>query len=275
MYGTQGEAGEIIPIYIYMEIEKRLRHGSLFSGIGGFDLAAEWMGWENMFQCEIDKYCRKVLDKNFKNVIIYDDITKTDFQEWRGRIDIISGGVPCQPFSRAGLQRGKNDERYLWGEYLRAIRECQPQWLVAENVSGLLSTNNGVEYENIISQMEDEGYQTLSLLLPSTIIGAQHIRERIWIIGRYFMEANTDTKVQGLGKVSDKGEEKGSQDSLELSRDINRLSWYETISRVHGELNGLSRRMDGHRNRALGNAIVPQVAYEIFKAIGRCEEVVE
>lgn len=116
-----------------------MRHGSLFSGIGGFDLAAEWMGWENVFHCEWNPFGQKVLKYHFPKAISYDDITKTDFTIHRGTIDILTGGFPCQPYSTAGLRKGKEDERHLWPEMLRAIREIQPRWVVGENVFGLIS----------------------------------------------------------------------------------------------------------------------------------------
>lgn len=244
-----------------------MRHGSLFSGIGGFDLASEFIGWENVFYCEIKPFCLKILKKNFPKSIAYEDITKTDFTIWRGKIDIITGGVPCQPFSKAGKMQGKGDERYLWDEYIRAIRECQPQWFVAENVSGLLSTNGGAEYENIILAMEDEGYETLTLCLPACAFGAPHIRERVWIIGRYFMEIDSDSERGELGEIRNESQKERAQNSFKLFGDAFGLHWFEAVSRVHGIHNGVSRKLDSPRNAALGNAIVPQVAYEIFKGI--------
>ena len=117
----------------------KLYHASLFSGIGGAELAASWLGWTNVFHCEIQEFQRKVLEYWFPNSISYEDITKTDFTEWRGRIDVLTGGFPCQPFSVAGKRKGAEDNRYLWGEMLRAIRQIQPTWVVGENVNGILS----------------------------------------------------------------------------------------------------------------------------------------
>jgi hypothetical protein len=116
-----------------------MKHGSLFSGIGGFDLAAEWMGWENVFHCEWNPFGQKVLKHHFPNSISYNDITKTDFSIHRGNIDIVTGGFPCQPYSTAGLRKGKADERHLFPEMLRAIKEIQPTWVIGENVRGLVS----------------------------------------------------------------------------------------------------------------------------------------
>jgi hypothetical protein len=120
-----------------------MNHGSLFSGIGGFDLAAEWAGWNNIFHCEWNPFGQRVLKHHFPKSISYNDITKTDFTIHKGAIDILSGGFPCQPYSMAGLRKGKEDERHLWPEMLRAIREIQPSWVVGENVSGLINWGGG------------------------------------------------------------------------------------------------------------------------------------
>ena len=117
----------------------RLTHGSLFSGIGGPEVAAEMMGWENVFHCDINPFGRKVLDYWYPNSKSYEDITKTDFTEWRGKIDVLTGGFPCQPFSVAGKRKGADDNRYLWPHMLRAIREIRPAWVVGENVAGILT----------------------------------------------------------------------------------------------------------------------------------------
>jgi DNA (cytosine-5)-methyltransferase 1 len=200
-----------------LDLKNNFRHGSLFSGIGGFDLAAQRVGWSNEFHCEIKPFCQEVLKKRFPNSISYDDITTTDFSQWKDRIDIITGGVPCQPFSKAGKMQGEKDERYLWDDYIRAIRQCKPRWFVAENVSGLLTTDGGNAYERIMLQLEAEGYTTLTLGLPACAVGTYHIRERIWIIGRIEMETYTDSERRQLGEILNKSQEEGSQYSTELS----------------------------------------------------------
>ena len=121
-----------------------MTHGSLFSGIGGFDLAAQWLGWENIFHCEINPFCQIVLKYHFPNSIQHHDITKTDFTIYRGRIDVLTGGFPCQPFSVAGKQLGTEDDRHLWPEMLRVIREVAPEWIVGENVRGLVNWSGGL-----------------------------------------------------------------------------------------------------------------------------------
>lgn len=159
-----------------------MRHGSLFTGIGGFDLAAEWMGWENVFQVEIDDFCQKVLTKNFPNVERYKDIKEFDGTKYRGAVDIISGGFPCQPFSQAGKRKGTADNRYLWPEMLRIIGEVQPGWVVGENVRGLTNWNGGLVFDQVQADLEAEGYEVLPFLLPACAVNAPHRRDRIWFV---------------------------------------------------------------------------------------------
>jgi DNA (cytosine-5)-methyltransferase 1 len=116
-----------------------MKHLDLFSGIGGFALAARWMNWETVQFVEIDKYCQKVLAKNFPNVPIHGDIKTFSGEPFRGTVDILTGGFPCQPFSHSGLRNGKDDDRYLWPQMLRVIKEVQPHYIVGENVSGLIN----------------------------------------------------------------------------------------------------------------------------------------
>lgn len=159
-----------------------MKHGSLFSGIGGFDLAAQWMGWENVFHCEWNPFCQQVLKYHWPNAITYDDITKTDFTIHRGAIDVLSGGFPCQPFSQAGKRKGTADSRYLWPEMLRAIREIQPQWIVGENVSGFVNWNDGLVFDTVCSDLEIAGYQIIPFIIPAAGVGAPHRRDRIWFV---------------------------------------------------------------------------------------------
>jgi len=158
------------------------RHGSLFSGIGGFELAAEWMGWENVFHCEWNEFGKKVLKYYWPKAISYDDITKTDFTIHRGNIDILTGGFPCQPYSSAGKRKGKEDERHLWPQMLRAIREIQPGWIVGENVRGLTTWNGGLVFNEVQTDLEAEGYEVLPFLLPASGVNAPHERYRIVFI---------------------------------------------------------------------------------------------
>lgn len=159
-----------------------MKHGSLFSGIGGFDLAAEWMGWENVFHCEWMEFPKKILKYYWPNAISYHDITKTDFTIHRGTIDILTGGFPCQPYSMAGKRKGKNDERHLWPHMHRAIQEIEPTYIVGENVYGIVNWNGGLVFEEVCVDLENCGYQVQPVLLPCSAINAPHKRERIFFI---------------------------------------------------------------------------------------------
>ena len=159
-----------------------MRHGSLFSGIGGFDLAAQWMGWENVFHCENSKFCKSILEYYWPKAISYDDIKETDFSVHRGQVDIVTGGFPCQPYSAAGKRLGRDDERHLWPQMFRAIREIEPRWIVGENVRGLLNWNEGVVLDEIYADLEAEGYEVETFVLPAVGVNAPHRRERVWIV---------------------------------------------------------------------------------------------
>ena len=159
-----------------------MRHGSLFSGIGGFDLAAEWMGWENVFHCEWNEFGKQILKYYWPKAISYGDITKTDFTIHRGTIDVLSGGFPCQPYSLAGKRKGKEDDRHLWPEMLRVIREIAPPFVVGENVYGLVNWNGGMVFDEVQSDLEAEGYEVAPVILPACGQNAPHRRERIWFV---------------------------------------------------------------------------------------------
>jgi DNA (cytosine-5)-methyltransferase 1 len=164
------------------KVEKKIRHGSLFSGIGGFDFAAEQIGWENVFHCEWNPFGQKILKYYWPKAISYEDIKKTDFSIHRGQIDILTGGFPCQPYSTAGKRKGKEDDRHLWPEMLRAIREIQPSYVVGENVRGLTNWNGGMVFDEVQSNLEAEGFEVLPFLLPACAVNAPHRRDRIWFI---------------------------------------------------------------------------------------------
>ena len=168
-----------------------MKHGSLFSGLGGFDLAAEWMGWENIFHCEWMEFPRKVLDYHFPNADSHIDICKTDFKKYANEIDILTGGFPCQPFSMAGKRKGTDDERYLWGEMLRAIQEIKPTFVIAENVAGILSIDDGLVFEQVCLDLEAEGYEVQPFVIPASAKNAPHRRDRVWFIA-------TDTQFKRL-----------------------------------------------------------------------------
>jgi DNA (cytosine-5)-methyltransferase 1 len=159
-----------------------MTHGSLFSGIGGPDLAAEWMGWENIFHCEINPFGKQVLKHYWPNSISYDNIKTTDFTIHRGHIDVLTGGFPCQPYSQAGKRLGKEDDRHLWPEMLRAIREIKPRWVVGENVSGLITWSGGLVFDEVQADLEAEGYEVQAYVLPAVSVNAPHRRDRVWFV---------------------------------------------------------------------------------------------
>ena len=186
-----------------------MTHGSLFSGIGGFDLAAEWMGWENKFHCEWNEFGQKVLHHYWPQAELFTDITKSDFKKYNGAIDIISGGFPCQPYSSAGKRLGKEDSRHLWPEMLRAIREIQPRWVVGENVRGLTNWNGGLVFDEVQSDLEAEGYEVTPFLLPACAVNAPHRRDRIWFVAYSTRSSKRTNELRSLrcenGEVSGEG----------------------------------------------------------------------
>jgi DNA (cytosine-5)-methyltransferase 1 len=159
-----------------------MRHASLFSGIGGFDLAAEWMGWENVFHCEWMEFPRKVLDYYWPNADSHTDICKTNFKKYANTIDILTGGFPCQPFSLAGKRKGTDDERYLWGEMLRAVQEIKPTYVIAENVYGITNIDGGLVFEQVCLDLETEGYEVQPFIIPACAKNAPHRRDRVWFV---------------------------------------------------------------------------------------------
>lgn len=159
-----------------------MRHIGLFAGIGGFELAARWMGWNTIAWCEWDSFCQKVLSYHFPEAKGYGDIKQTDFTQYRGQCDILTGGFPCQPYSVAGKRLGKEDERHLWPEMLRVIREVRPRWIIGENVRGLLSWNEGVVFDEVCSDLESEGYEVQAFIIPAASVNAPHRRDRIWFV---------------------------------------------------------------------------------------------
>jgi DNA (cytosine-5)-methyltransferase 1 len=320
-----------------------MNHGSLFSGIGGFDLAAEWMGWHNEFHCEWMPFPRKVLSHYFPNSISYEDITKTDFSIHRGTIDILTGGFPCQPYSSAGKRLGKEDERHLWPHMLRVISEVKPTYVVGENVRGLTNWSGGLVFEEVCTDLEAQGYTVQPILLPACAVGAPHRRDRVWFVaysssnGLYDKSKRTnqwkDTKFEQRNSTSERlgiewtasnsdsirqherecnNEEFASERRINALNDTNandgsgnvtnspnigqkyalengelerarfgqsyqRGFWnaFPSQSPICGGDDGLPTKLDGitfskwrqESIKGYGNAIVPQVAYQIFKTI--------
>jgi DNA (cytosine-5)-methyltransferase 1 len=167
---------------------------SLFSGIGGFELAAEWAGWENIVSCEINPFGQKVLKHYWPDSYHHDDVKTLTYQKineelkkkkganWRNDELVRAGGFPCQPFSNAGKRKGTEDNRHLWPEMLRIIREVSPGYVVGENVRGLTNWNGGLVFDKVQADLEAEGYEVLPFLLPACAVNAPHRRDRIWFI---------------------------------------------------------------------------------------------
>lgn len=291
-----------------------MNHGSLFSGIGGFDLAAQWMGWNNAFSCEINEFCNRILNFYWPHATHYRDIRTTDFRQWRGRIDILTGGFPCQPYSVAGLRKGSEDERHLWPEYYRAIREIEPAWVVGENVRGLVNWNGGLVFDEVQVDLESAGYEVLPFVFPAAGVGAPHLRERVWIIAYSRRIALLRRQSQRSGNSVDQGENAGWPETSDFTQqlhqagfvaDTNVRGWQndrlfnqkqQSPFHTHGSIPGwrdfptqppVRRRNDGlpagldgitvpglrtKSITAYGNAVVPQVVYQIFKAIVAYEQ---
>jgi DNA (cytosine-5)-methyltransferase 1 len=161
---------------------KKLKHLGLFEGIGGFSLAARWAGWETVAWCEWNKFGQKVLRHHFPEAEGFGDITKTDFRKYANKIDILTGGFPCQPYSLAGKRKGKEDDRHLWPEMLRAIREIRPPYVVGENVFGLINWNRGLVFNEVQADLEAEGYEVWAYVLPACAVNAPHRRDRVWFV---------------------------------------------------------------------------------------------
>lgn len=215
-----------------------MTQGELFAGIGGFGLAGEWNGIETVFQVEIDSFCQKVLKKRFPNAEKHLNIEDFNGTKYRGKIDIVSGGFPCQPVSVAGKQEGEEDDSWLWYEMLRVIQEVQPPWVVAENVYGLLTIENGVLFEKVLSDLEGEGYDVQPYIIPACSQNAPHRRDRIWII------ANTQEKSYrrySSEQVEGQKQEFGKSDGRRSFR--NAESDYE-----------LRYRISGHQQKQVGGS---------------------
>lgn len=196
---------------------RRLTHLSLFSGIGGLDLAAEWAGIETVGQCEWAEYPTKVLEKHWPNVPRWKDIktlTGESFYERTGRrtVDIISGGFPCQPFSVAGKRRGSEDDRFLWPEMVRIIKELRPTWIVGENVAGIVR----MALPDILSELETCGYRTRTFLVPACAVGARHRRYRVAIVGYSEHNGLSSPEVDRCPEEASGGQQEGKETACEF-----------------------------------------------------------
>lgn len=219
------------------------KHIGLFEGIGGFSLAARWMGWETIAWCEWNEFCQKILSYHFPKAKKHGDIKETDFTIYRGQCDIVTGGFPCQPYSQAGLRKGKEDDRHLWPEMLRAIREVQPTWVVGENVSGLLNWNGGMVLNEIKTDLEAAGFEVLPpLVLPACAVNAPHRRDRVWIVA--YSASNGHERRVSNSKGNDSGKQSCEGIGERLLNKISSVSEGRIITNTNGtgreELNDAS-----------------------------------
>ena len=234
----------------------------LFAGIGGFGLAGHWAGIETVCQVEIDPFCQKVLAKNFPNAHRHADIKTFDGHPWRG-IDIVSGGFPCQPYSLAGKRAGNDDDRALWPEMLRVIREVAPSWVVGENVAGLLSMDGGRVFDGIVTDLENQGYTVETFIVPAVGVGAPHKRDRVWIVahadhlqcnGRGGTWGGRREPANNNSPASDpncprleKRESKPGNNAAQCPAIVGNLwseHWLQVATRICGIFNGFSVWMD-------------------------------
>lgn len=268
---------------------------SLFSGIGGIDLAGEWAGIETVAFCEREQFCQKVLKKHWPDTPLYDDIctlTKERLEaDGIGTIDLIHGGYPCQPFSYAGHRKGSEDDRHLWPEYFRLVQEFRPRWVLGENVAGHISLG----LDNVLYDLEGAGYTARPFVIPAAAVGAPHRRERVFIVAYTSIESSnvSETNPQngstqtfelgGMGIEADVSDSAGEQSPSKnerkfgqeiqkqfgrrLVQDVPRAPWEVSEPPVCGVDDGFFTGLDKDRLKALGNAVVPQQIYPILAAI--------
>ena len=296
-------------------MKKELTVLDLFSGIGGFSLGLENAGFSTIAFCEIEPFCQKVLSKHWPKIPVAGDIRKLSYKNgklynagrviYEGKIDLICGGFPCQPFSVAGKQKGKDDNRHLWPEMLRVIKEAKPSWVIGENVPGIIN----LALDQVYIDLEGEDYEVETLIIPACAVGAPHRRDRVWIIAynycfRRSAGRNHKQKRQVLHNQNGdankiESEWQGRQCWANQASEIatndcfigiqgdgaqslcwqQAFSWVENVRRLEdyfnrsnipkplicGKSNGLPRRLD--RLKALGNAVVPQIPEAIGHAI--------
>ena len=271
----------------------KLKHLDLFSGIGGFSLGLEATGgFETVAFCDYDSYCQKILRKHWPWVTIYDDIKELNHEKLNSnghtKIDIITGGYPCQPFSVAGRQQGEKDPRHVWPEYFRLIKELRPTWVIGENVSGHVKLG----LDTVLENLESEGYSARTFSISASSIGANHQRERIWIVANSGCSWGSGSEFQRKNENEIKKEDanqfersSSSSQSNMVYSDSERLEKWESIGENFSQeyqtligadwwsiepdvgrvANGVPKRVD--RLKSLGNSLVPHIPYYIGMSI--------
>ena len=279
----------------------------LFSGIGGFSLGLESTGYyETVAFCEKDEFCKKVLQKHWSQLKIYDDVRS--LHDTKIQADVVTGGFPCQAFSQAGLQKGRADDRWLWNEMFDVIKQVRPRWVIGENVQGIVNIEEGMVLRQVQNDLEGEGFKVQCFIIPASGIGAWHNRKRVWILACNISNSNSirhrrgnstrcadeewtflpreqeggkmGSKTKRCSNVPDTDKQRtqvqaeGKQSSIKLSGSKSKETWWETESRVCGVPDGVSYGVDRYRAKrikALGNSIVPQIARQIGLAIMEAE----
>ena len=287
-------------------------HLDLFSGIGGFALAAKWNGYRTVGFCDNEPYAQAVLKKHWPEVPCHKDIREVRGELYAG-VTLLTGGFPCQPFSVAGKQRGKDDNRYLWPEMLRVIQEARPTWIIGENVAGIVN----LALDQVCVDLESQGYEVEPIIIPACAVDAPHRRDRCWIVAKYMADTISLSEGSAHGSkewgcvrgrqdedISQRNEMgSNSSDSSENVADTVKQGWE---GRVQGREDKEGQGVDGyagccgathgqsgeaiwlaepnvgrvangipnrsHRLKGLGNAIVPQVASEIIRCINKIME---
>lgn len=271
-----------------------MKHLDLFSGIGAWGLASlsVWPDREMVGFVEIDDYPRAILLNRFPETPCYGDIKEFDGTKFKG-IDLLTGSPPCQAASSAGKQRGKSDPRWLWPETLRVLGEVRPRWFVFENVYGLLGLDGGVAFEEVCAGMEAKGYEVWPFVLPASSVGGMHQRRRVWLVGHADSNGKHDVskhdemarkpRMGASYPYSDRDGIQGrkaqatTRDKRSSAEQLSGLLFAGvgspvSIARAYRTSHGIPSRLDVRRNMALGNAIVPQVAEEIMRAIKHVDE---
>ena len=225
---------------------KKLKVLDLFSGIGGFSLGLHSTGiFETTKFVEFDSFCQKVLKKNFPNIPIEGDIKNVKGQE--GEADIVVGGFPCQPFSVAGKQKGRDDNRYLWPEMFRLIREIKPEFVIGENVQGLINLQNGMVLRQVQDDLESEGFEVQCFLIPASGIGAWHQRYRVWIVGHSQHNGSLASKKSRGDEKINGGAQEGQNQTIEFERTSgsrNDEDVSNTIGKLHDGCSSTTRDSD-------------------------------
>lgn len=267
---TGNEAGSRAPLCSHLD---------LFSGIGGFALAAKRHGMKTVAFCEIDPWARRVLNKNFPSVPIHEDVRQLSGKQYEG-ITLLTAGYPCQPFSRAGKQRGTEDDRHLWPEVLRITKQARPSWCLFENVTD----HEYMGLDEVLADLERSGYQGRPLIIPAAAVQSNHARERLWIIaydertraeleehhgsGQGREPAPIPQRKMVSGGNGEAGAERAESGCVLLNGETFSVDG-QSEPLFLGSAHGIPNRLD--RRRGLGNAIHPRIAYELIGAIISCE----